>query len=104
VPAASNPVVEHLRNRFVYALPDGYCTLPADRSCETRDNPCSGCAFFDGTTADVKPVNENRSKRLKLIIEGSEDAATKQLNQAALDDVETRLSSSIESEGDSAAQ
>jgi integrase len=99
-----NPVVEHLRSRFAYALPDGYCQLPAGMSCETRDNPCKDCAFFDGTTDDVKPVHQNRAKRLKLIIESTEDPATRRLNQRALDGLAEFLDDSGEGGVDSAAQ
>lgn len=88
---APDPGVEHLRGLFAYALPDGYCQLPANMPCETRDNPCSNCSFFDGRTEDVRPVHQSRQKRLKVLIESTNDPKVRDLNQRALNDVERLL-------------
>lgn len=87
----THPGVERLRARFVYELPDGGCTLPANQSCETRDNPCSNCAFFDSGGSETRQVYEQRRKRLKLHIESTDDPRERGLNQRALEEVERIL-------------
>ncbi len=87
----SHPGVERMRARFAYELPDGGCTLPANQSCDTRDNPCSGCAFFESGGADIRPVHEQRRKRLKLHLEQDLDPRERSLNERALKDVERIL-------------
>lgn len=90
LPAIAHPGVERLRARFAYELPDGGCTLPASKSCDTRDNPCSGCPFFVPTGAD-RLVHEQRAKRLKLHIADTDDTAERELNQRALDETDRIL-------------
>ncbi|MEN8704535.1 MAG: tyrosine-type recombinase/integrase [Nocardioides marinisabuli] len=90
-PDAVHPGVERMRARFAYELPDGGCTLPASQSCETRDNPCTGCAFFESGGAAIRPVHDDRRKRLKLHIDQTDDPREKALNQRALDEVDRIL-------------
>lgn len=89
--AEVDPAVERMRARFTYQLPDGGCTLPANQKCDIRDNPCADCAFFEGGGADVRPVHEDRRRRLKLHISTSGDPQEVALNQKALDHVDRLL-------------
>lgn len=91
-----HPRVEALRHRFVYELPDGGCTLPANQSCDVRDNPCVGCSFFQLGGTDTRVVQEERRTRLKLHIEQSLNPAETKLNQRALDAVEKVLADNPE--------
>lgn len=94
--AVHHPGVEALRHKFVYELAGGGCTLPANQSCDVRDNPCEGCVFFAKGGADEQSVQEGRRKRLKLHIEQATDPAEVALNQRTLDAIETTLETSPE--------
>ena len=82
-----DPTVEKLRAKFSFVLPDGLCELPSSMSCETRDNPCSGCQFFDDGGEEVQPVRDLQHMRLNLMISdiGKDDPKLARLNQIALD-------------------
>lgn len=94
--SVEHPRVEALRHRFVYELPDGGCTLPANQSCDVRDNPCAGCAFFQLAGPESRSVQEERRTRLKLHIEQSTSAKETALNQRTLDAVEKVLADNPE--------
>ncbi|MFD3038542.1 tyrosine-type recombinase/integrase [Mycolicibacterium senegalense] len=87
----SHPGVERLRNRFAFVLADGTCALPANQHCDIRDNPCSDCVFYDPSGDDIRPVHENRRRRLKLHIENNDDPAEVALNEKALRATERAL-------------
>jgi hypothetical protein len=92
-----DPGAGRLRSRTVYAWSDDDCTLPANVARETRDNPCSGCAFVSATTQDSLDAQSRRRPRLELIIKSTTDQQTPDLNQPALDDVERILDEAEES-------
>lgn len=87
----AHPGVERLRSRFAYVLTDGTCALPANQHCDIRDNPCVDCAFYDPAGDDVRPVHENRKRRLSLHIKGNCDPNEVALNERALRAVERAL-------------
>jgi integrase len=92
-----DPKVERLRSRFAAALPNGYCTLPASKSCDFRPTPCLGCAFFDPGGTEFADVHANHRKQLRLLIADTDDTAVITLNQKALDAVD-RLAPAADSE------
>ena len=86
-----DPVVERMRARFTYELPDGGCTLPTNQKCDIRDNPCADCTFYEGGDIEMRPIHEDRRRRLKLHIETANDPRELAMNQKALEHVERLL-------------
>lgn len=79
-----DPKVERLRSRFAAVLPNGFCTLPASKSCDFRPAPCLECAFFDPGGSEFAAVHANHRKQLRLLIAETDDTAVTILNQKAL--------------------
>lgn len=94
--ALVDPAVERMRAKFSYQLADGACTLPANQQCDIRDNPCADCAFYDPGGEALRPVHEDRRRRLKLHIEKATDPYEIALNEKALAHIEGVLGSSEE--------
>jgi hypothetical protein len=63
----SDPTVERLRAKFTAVLPNGYCQLPASKTCEFRPNPCLDCAFFDPGGEELAEVHAGHRTRLTLL-------------------------------------
>lgn len=88
---AVHPGVERMRARFVYELPNGGCTLPSSQTCETRNNPCTDCAFYDAGGPALRAVHEDYRRRLKVHVTETADPRERDINQRALIDVERIL-------------
>jgi integrase len=84
---AEDAKVERLRSRFVTALPNGFCMLPASKACDFRPTPCLGCAFFDPGGSEFSAVHANQRKQLRLLIEQNTDTAAAAINQQVLEAV-----------------
>jgi hypothetical protein len=69
-------------------LPNGYCTLPAGKSCDFRPTPCLGCAFFDPGGEEFAGVHANHRTQLRLLMEEATEAAVISLNQQVLEAVD----------------
>jgi integrase len=82
--AREDPKVERLRSRFAAVLPNGFCTLPASKSCDFRPTPCLGCAFFDPGGSEFAEVHANHRKQLRLLIADTADTAVTALNEQIL--------------------
>jgi integrase len=65
----TDPTVERLRAKFTAVLPNGYCQLPASKTCEFRPNPCLNCAFFDPGGDELAEVHAGHRTRLTLLID-----------------------------------
>lgn len=65
----TDPTVERLRAKFTAVLPNGYCQLPASKTCDFRPNPCLDCAFFDPGGDELADVHAGHRTRLTLLID-----------------------------------
>jgi hypothetical protein len=65
----TDATVERLRATFTAVLPNGYCQLPANKTCEFRPNPCLNCAFFDPGGDELAEVHAGHRTRLTLLID-----------------------------------
>lgn len=89
--AQVNAGVERLRAKFIAALPNGFCRLPATQKCDFRPNPCQDCSFHDaGGRAFLGTHILHRDQLRSLISEADAagDSEVIALNQPMLDKVE----------------
>ncbi|MBB4853945.1 integrase [Mycobacteroides chelonae] len=89
--ADSDPAVERLRAKFSAALPNGFCTLPAQQKCDFRPNPCLDCSFHDPGGRVFLGTHIAHRDQLREIIDhatASADQRVLDLNQPMLDKVE----------------
>lgn len=87
----ADPVVERLRAKFSAALPNGFCTLPAQQKCDFRPNPCLDCSFHDPGGRVFLGAHIAHRNQLREIISdatASADQRVLDLNQPMLDKVE----------------
>ncbi|MBF9318026.1 tyrosine-type recombinase/integrase [Mycobacteroides chelonae] len=83
--------VERLRAKFSAALPNGFCTLPAQQKCDFRPNPCLDCSFHDpGGWVFLGTHIAHRDQLRQLITDArtADDQQVVDLNQPMLDKVE----------------
>jgi hypothetical protein len=83
----TDATVERLRAKFTAVLPNGYCQLPASKTCEFRPNPCLDSAFFDAGGSELAEVHAGHRTRLTLLIDQQRttgDHAGLALNEPAL--------------------
>jgi integrase len=83
----TDATVERLRAKFTAVLPNGYCQLPASKTCEFRPNPCLDCAFFDPGGEELAEVHAGHRTRLTLLIDqqrAAGDQAGLALNEPVL--------------------
>ncbi|SLF29997.1 tyrosine-type recombinase/integrase [Mycobacteroides abscessus] len=89
--ADTDPTVERLRAKFSAALPNGFCTLPAQQKCDFRPNPCLDCSFHDPGGRVFLGVHIAHRDQLREIISeatASADHKVVDLNAPMLDKVE----------------
>lgn len=89
--ADTDPTVERLRAKFSVALPNGFCTLPAQQKCDFRPNPCLDCSFHDPGGRVFLGTHIAHRDQLREIIADATAADDRQivdLNQPMLDKVE----------------
>ncbi|WP_227469397.1 tyrosine-type recombinase/integrase [Mycobacteroides abscessus] len=87
----ADPAVERLRAKFSAALPNGFCTLPAQQKCDFRLNPCLDCSFHDPGGRVFLGTHITHRDQLRVIIDdatASADQRVLDLNQPMLDKVE----------------
>lgn len=86
----TDPGVERLRARFTAALPNGFCTLPANQRCEFRPNPCLDCSFHNAggrTFLGTHIAHRDELQRLATQADQRGDTAAAELNTTMLDKV-----------------
>jgi len=84
---ATNATVERLRERLGAAvLPNGYCTLPADKRCDFRPSPCLECGFFRTTHEFLGPLRTQRVELMRLIDRANRNGQTRivEINEPTL--------------------
>lgn len=87
----ADPGVERLRAKFTAALPNGFCTLPAQQTCDFRPNPCLDCSFHDPGGRVFLGTHIVHRDQLRAIVADAAASADQQivdLNAPILDKVE----------------
>jgi integrase len=101
-----DPGVERLRGKFVAALPNGFCTLPVNQTCDFRPNPCLDCSFHDPSGRVFLGSHIAHRDQLRGIIADARASGQQQiiaLNQPMLDKVD-KIITELESEAGAAAE
>lgn len=82
-------------NRARVTLPNGYCSLPLQQSCEVQ-NACLDCSDYFVTTPDFIPAHEAQRERTEELIDAAGAAGQTRIvekNKAVLVKLETLLAS-----------
>lgn len=94
-PTADAAWMKEQLNRSKVTLPNGFCTLPLQQSCDAQ-NACLDCQPFFRTTIDFLPIHRRQAADTRVLVERAEHDGQQRIlekNQQVLTKLETLIGS-----------